>query len=52
MRSLKVSGWKEAAKVIYYFPSLDLGKDRREVRARETWEAMQMVPERWGSVLL
>lgn len=29
-KNLKVSGWKEAAKVIYYSPILHCGKDRRE----------------------
>ena len=34
VKNLKVSGWKEATKVIYYFPLLHCGKDRREKRGR------------------
>ena len=33
-KNLKVSGWKEAAKVIYYSPILHCGKDRREEGGR------------------
>lgn len=33
-KNLKVSGWKEAAKVIYYSPILHCGEDRREERGR------------------